>query len=567
MASGPATRATPSVDQRALLTIRHRLSLSFFAIVALMACNQVIYTWSSSLRGQTLEALDRALNRQVLIGTVRRDLADLHREVTLLSQFDEAPAADPDTQRAFSQKVDSVGERVKTLRALADPLDAELVNEIDRLFVQLAEAWKGFYQYLGGSQGVALAQLVRADPLSQRLLITALPRLEAELQTRVREAEAESRRVADVTRRTSYGIFIFSALISAVLAYAVSQHLSQRLGMLNIGAAVLGIRLDHRIEVKGRDEIAALGRAFNDMAEKVQAAQEDFQQANEQLERRNAELHDQRQVSESLLLNILPAQVAHELQSRGSVEPRYYEDVTILFTDFVGFTLATEKLAAEDVVRVLHEYFTAFDEISGRYGLEKMKTIGDAYFAVGGMPVRTPSHPVDAVLAALEMMHFVQQRREAGSDEGWSVRVGLHTGPVVAGVVGIHKFAFDVWGETVNFASRIESAGRPGQINVSGATYLRIKDFFACEHRGKVLTKEKREFDMYFVRGLQRAMLDGSEELPPPAFVRRYRTYFQKEPPSFPAREVIAALGVSTCAPEETPAASAPVSRERPADL
>ena len=241
----------------------------------------------------------------------------------------------------------------------------------------------------------------------------------------------------------------------------------------------------------------------------------------------------QRREAESLLRNILPAQIADELRLRGQVEPRYFEDVTILFSDFVAFTHATENLAAEDLVNVLHTYFTAFDKVVGRYGLEKLKTIGDSYMLVGGLPERNPSHPVDAVMAAFEMLRAVE---ELSSEEApWRVRIGIHTGPVIAGVVGIKKFAFDIWGETVNFSSRMESSGVPNRINMSARTYSRVKDFFECEARGSVKTKEGKEYDMYFAKGILPKLIDDRTQAPPPAFVRRYRIYFQKSPPAFPA--------------------------------
>lgn len=518
------------------MTIRRRLALSFVAILVLMAVNEVIYFWSSGLRTNTLEALDRALTRQVIIGAVRQDLDNLHKEVTLLSQLEEGTGTDHETRLVFDAKLTKVGEGVKRLQALSDPLDEDRISDLDRTYAQLADAWRNFYQYLGAAQGPALAELVRADPLSQRLLIDTLPHLQADQQTRVREAEADSTRVAALTDRLSLAIFVLSTLVAVVVAFLVSRHLTRGLSELRQGAAVIGgMALDHRIPIRGSDEMATLGRAFNDMADKLLAARSEITKANEELAGRNAELDKQRQVSESLLLNILPSQIADELQLQGKVEPRYYEDVTILFTDFVGFTLSTEKLAAEDLVRLLHDYFTAFDHINARYGLEKLKTIGDSYLTVAGMPVRTPSHPVDAVMAAFEMVQAVVDRSRADGGVPWKVRVGIHTGPVVAGVVGIQKFAFDVWGETVNHASRMESAGSANQINLSAATYLRIKDFFDCEHRGKVLTKDKREVDMYFVHGLQPAMLADDSQVPPPAFARRYRTYFQKDPPAFPA--------------------------------
>ena len=258
--------------------------------------------------------------------------------------------------------------------------------------------------------------------------------------------------------------------------------------------------------------------------------------ANQELEQRHQQVEQQKRVSESLLLNILPAEVADELRTKGIVSPKYFEDVTILFTDFVGFTTSTEKLAVEELVEVLNDYFTAFDQIAARYHIEKLKTIGDSYMCISGLPTRNPAHPVDTVMAAFEMLHAVEERERQKHGAQWKVRIGIHTGPVIAGVVGINKFAFDIWGDTVNYSSRMESSGQANRINLSERTHSRIKDFFECEYRGKVLTKEKRELDMYFANGILPSLINGgaSTEIPPPAFLRRYKVYFQKEPPSFP---------------------------------
>jgi adenylate cyclase len=253
-----------------------------------------------------------------------------------------------------------------------------------------------------------------------------------------------------------------------------------------------------------------------------------------QVETALQEAERQKQVAEGMLRNILPAKIAQELQSAGTVEPMYFEDVTIGFTDFVGFTVATEKLAAEEIVGLLHEYFTAFDRIVSRYGLEKMKTIGDSYMFVSGMPDRRPSHPVDAVLAALEMVETVRTMARPIEDIEWQMRVGLHTGPVIAGVVGIHKFAFDVWGDSVNFSSRMESSGAPNRVNLSERTYSRVKDFVRCTPRGRVLTKDGREADMFFAEGVHEKLIDEGVEGIPAAFARRYRIYFQQPVRAFP---------------------------------
>lgn len=247
---------------------------------------------------------------------------------------------------------------------------------------------------------------------------------------------------------------------------------------------------------------------------------------------REAEL--QKQAAERTLRNILPEKVAAELLEHGSVAPMYFEDVTIGFTDFVGFTLSTEQLAAEELVGLLHEYFTAFDHIMARYGLEKMKTIGDSYMFASGLPERQPSHPVDAVLAALEMVEVVKNMARPSALVDWKIRVGLHTGPVIAGVVGIHKFAFDIWGDSVNFASRMESSGESNRVNLSERTYARVKDFIRCTPRGRVKTKDGREVDMFFAENIHEKLMDDRNIVPPPAFGRRYKIYFQKEPKAFP---------------------------------
>ena len=151
---------------------------------------------------------------------------------------------------------------------------------------------------------------------------------------------------------------------------------------------------------------------------------------------------------------------------------------------------------------------------------------------VGGLPERNPSHPVDAVMAGFEMIRAVEDL--STPETPWKVRIGIHTGPVIAGVVGIKKFAFDIWGETVNFSSRMESSSVPNRVNMSARTYSRVKDFFECEARGQVTTKEGKAYDMYFAKGIHPKLVDDRKQSPPPSFLRRYRIYFQKVPAAFP---------------------------------
>jgi adenylate cyclase len=242
----------------------------------------------------------------------------------------------------------------------------------------------------------------------------------------------------------------------------------------------------------------------------------------------------QREHAEKMLLNILPPVVAEELREFGSVKPMYFEDVTIVFADIVGFTLSTEQLPADELVEILNQYFTSCDKIVARYGLEKLKTIGDCYMFAGGIPVRNPSHPVDSVLAAIEMIGAMADLSLEGK-VNWQLRIGINTGPVIAGVVGIHKFAFDIWGDSVNFTSRVEAAGAPGRINLSLSTCARVKDFFACEKRERVRVKEGKEVEMYFVNGIASGLLGKQNMSALAAFQARYATYFRKELQAFPA--------------------------------
>lgn len=220
------------------------------------------------------------------------------------------------------------------------------------------------------------------------------------------------------------------------------------------------------------------------------------------LEEKNRIIVEERERSEGLLLNILPLAVAEELKKNGFAEARHYDSATVLFTDFEGFSEISKRLSPHKLVQDLHYAFTHFDQIIGKYGLEKIKTIGDAYMCAGGLPRTDAAPPLDVVKAALDIQKFLDhwngERREKG-EPLFEARIGIHTGPLVAGVVGEKKFAYDIWGDTVNLASRMESNGKPGKVNISAATFSYIKNAFDCEYRGKVPAKNVGEVEMYFV--------------------------------------------------------------------
>ncbi len=209
--------------------------------------------------------------------------------------------------------------------------------------------------------------------------------------------------------------------------------------------------------------------------------------------------------SEELLLNILPEEVAEELKAKGEAQAVQIDQVTVLFTDFKGFTSLSENLTPRELVRDLNECFSAFDKITEKYGIEKIKTIGDAYMAAGGLPLANTTHAVDTINAALEMRDFIEEGKQRKIEAGkpyFEIRIGVHTGPVVAGIVGVKKFQYDIWGDTVNTASRMESSGEVGQVNISEATYVLVKNETGLTFtpRGKVQAKGKGEMEMYFVR-------------------------------------------------------------------
>jgi PAS domain S-box-containing protein len=230
------------------------------------------------------------------------------------------------------------------------------------------------------------------------------------------------------------------------------------------------------------------------------------------------EIQAQKEISDQLLLNILPEETAEELKTKGKATPRLYRSVSVMFADIQDFTKWAENLTPEELVEVLQSIFSEFDDAISQFFLEKIKTIGDAYLCAGGLPMRNKSHAFDTVLAGLKLQRIMRkmgQEREAKGLRAWNLRIGIHSGPVIAGVVGKNKIAYDIWGDSVNIAKRIESACIPGMVNVSSSTYEMIKDFFECEYRGKILAKHKGHIDMYFVHRLKPEFSEDGKGLKP----------------------------------------------------
>src|SRR5690606_18110195 len=224
-----------------------------------------------------------------------------------------------------------------------------------------------------------------------------------------------------------------------------------------------------------------------------------YNHLEQKVQERTVELANEKKKSDDLLYNILPEETALELKRKGYAEARHFEKVTILFTDFEGFTAISEKLTPQELVREIDECFRAFDAITAKYGLEKIKTIGDSYMAAGGLPVPNSTHAENVVAAALELRNWMTQHNLTKTGVTFEVRIGINTGSVVAGIVGTRKFQYDIWGDAVNLASCMETAGKPGKVNISHSTYELVRDKYNCEYRGEIEAKGKRKVKMYFV--------------------------------------------------------------------
>ena len=218
------------------------------------------------------------------------------------------------------------------------------------------------------------------------------------------------------------------------------------------------------------------------------------------------ELKKEKERSDELLLNILPATIADELKETGTVDPRFYSSASIMFSDFTGFTKLSEQMEPKSLIDLLNQYFSTFDGIVEKHGLEKLKTIGDSYMCVSGLPAETRGHAIRVCLASLEIQNYMKrmnEKREKMRMPRWDMRIGIHSGPAIAGVVGARKFTYDIWGDTVNTASLLEQNGEAGRVNISATTYQHVNEMFDIEERGKITSEKKGDIPMYFLNRLK----------------------------------------------------------------
>ncbi len=221
---------------------------------------------------------------------------------------------------------------------------------------------------------------------------------------------------------------------------------------------------------------------------------------------KRAKMAKEKKRSEELLLNILPQETIDELKNKGKTIAKDFDEVTVMFADFKNFTSISENFTAQELVALINLYYSAFDDIISKNRVEKIKTIGDCYMCAGGLPVESKTNAEDTIKAAVEIKDFMSNENKKRQLLGlpfFDIRIGCHTGPIVAGIVGIKKYAYDIWGDTVNIASRIESNGEAGRVNISGTSYNLVKNKFRCQYRGKIPVKNKGDIDMYFVEEIK----------------------------------------------------------------
>jgi len=227
-----------------------------------------------------------------------------------------------------------------------------------------------------------------------------------------------------------------------------------------------------------------------------------YQRSLGELNKRNKQIENEKKRSDDLLLNILPKEVADELKETGTYEPRQFDNVSVVFADIINFTKISQHLGPKRLVEELNFIFSEFDKIMKKHGLEKIKTIGDAYLAVSGLPDEVPDHAIRAIKASIDLQKFMNKFLSSKSSEKtpfFEMRLGINSGPVVGGIVGKNKFAYDIWGDTVNKAARLEQHSSAGRINISGRTYDLVKNEFNCTYRGQIETKNNDLIDMYYV--------------------------------------------------------------------
>jgi class 3 adenylate cyclase/tetratricopeptide (TPR) repeat protein len=459
--------------------------------------NRLYTDTKNQLNSETNRKAQDVLNRKLMV-------EQLESKLKISSAEDERQKAELENQKLIADNLLKEKDLARAEAAKAEKereleraraIQAEKERELARAQAEKAEKEKELEQSRAEKaeqdKALAIANEEKAIALASR----------AEQEKKLAEAEAkqatqEKKQLEEAQKRRNQ-FYLFSSILAFVMLIAGFVTISY---IRNRQKNKLLRKQKEEIEIQ-RDNLAELN--------------EEIQQQKEEIESQRDAVALEQEKSDRLLLNILPYAIAQELKETGHATPQSYKMVTVLFTDFRGFTNIAAKMKPEEVIRELDYCFAAFDEIIEKHNMERIKTIGDAYMCAGGIPIANETNWIDAVRAGLEIQHFMEKyklEKENRNEETWEIRLGIHTGPLVAGVVGRKKFAYDIWGDAVNLASRMESSGEVGKVNISGATYELVKDYFECTYRGKIPAKNKGDVDMYFVTAEKKYVLNGVQE-------------------------------------------------------
>jgi class 3 adenylate cyclase len=517
----------------AQVRLRRKITIAFFLVSSAVSVLLAVFLYRFIDQQLESEVKDRLLD-MAHIGAAEVELEPYQRLVAQLGALDDAQVAAiehaPDYKELYSH-VRMIRAAEPTLvhfayllAPTADPKIAKFVVDADVLDFEAREA-RGEKLPAGGISHFNQDYDVSQIPLLQRALATCSPQLEPEFVTdeefHVRSISAyvpltddDGKVLRDAAGRCMgvLGIDITDRKMRSALDTA--GWLAIRLSLLVIAIALLvsigmGTVLTKsivalsttvkkfaakdftaRTRVLSRDEVGQLGTSFNEMAETIQIHNE---QLEDLVRRRTKELEEEKQTSERLLLNVLPGPIAERLKAGESLIVDRFDNVSVLFADIVGFTSMSAKKAPEELVTMLNDLFSLFDKLAEQHGLEKIKTIGDAYMVVAGIPQPVADSAIAIAHMALDMIEGVKTY-------DLELRVGIHTGAVVAGVIGKKKFIYDLWGDTVNTASRMESHGVPNRVHVTAATYEALRTVFTLEERGPIEIKGKGTMTTYLIR-------------------------------------------------------------------
>ncbi|MEG4588708.1 adenylate/guanylate cyclase domain-containing protein [Microcoleus sp. MOSTC5] len=323
--------------------------------------------------------------------------------------------------------------------------------------------------------------------------------------------EADFMNQINANTQTTILLCLATLILAILLGILTARRIIHPVERITTASEAIALgNLNQQVEVSSIVELGKLANVFNGMTRQLKDSLDAIHLANEELEarveQRTGELRLEKEKSEQLLLNILPAEIADRLMRTNESPAEHFEEATILFADIVGFTTISARIEPMQLVAGLNQIFSTFDQLTEKYGLEKIKTIGDAYMVVGGLPVSRPDHADAIANMALDMQAYMQEVENIFG-ESLQIRIGINTGPVIAGVIGIKKFIYDLWGDAVNVASRMESHGKPGYIQVTDATYLKLQNKYLLEPRGTIEVKGRGEMMTYWLLGRRGGIL------------------------------------------------------------